>query len=322
MTQNRDHNDHVLFPDINFRPTTPKSRIGQNTPLTPKRKPRFRWIFLIILGGIVFGGSLTIAWYSYMRGYDKASDEFAPHISGDETPFKTKPDEPGGMKIPHRDRQVYDMIAPPENREFKVENLLAEPEKPSLALIEETNPIELTHSNIDSLEQEPQEKEKIVELIETTPLKPDLSPQEPKEQESQKESLEEQLAKILPETKEPEIVLDIKKEIQQKIEPRLIEENQIVKSTSALPAESSPKIPFRVQLGAVKTSQEAQKEINRLKKLYPEIFKNCELIAKNVDLGTKGIFYRIQTTNMSKEDAEKTVEILKKMKQACFVVKP
>ena len=346
MTKHRDPNEDILFADIQFRTTSSKvsgknqSNLYDNPPTTKKRKSRFRWLTLIIVAGILFGGTLTMAWYSYMRGYDTASDEFAPHIAADDTPIKLKPDEPGGMKIPHQNRHVYDMLSSGENKARKVEHLLPPPELPILAQnsekdipAAEEDPDTAFESNLD---------EKTVEII--TPKEPSLNSEislEPKtepepETETKSDSFESRLALLIPETKTESPKVEAPKIVEAPIQtepkpknlqmpvPAALTSSKVTLNESEPKSISNSKSPrdTRLQLGAVRSSQEAQKEINRLKRTYPEVFKNCELIAKNVDLGPKGIFYRIQTTNMPKADADRVLEMLKKAKQACFVVKP
>jgi hypothetical protein len=328
MTKNRDLNDNVLFADLNFR--TPTSKPPKPTKPPKKRKSRFRWLFLIIICGALFGGAITMGWYSYMRGYDTASDEFAPHIAADDAPIKMKPDEPGGMKIPHQNRHVYDMVTSPENRERKVEHLLPPPEVPLLAQSVE-EPVEDNPSqNLEQLREEANAAERNIESIVKTqpiqevPQQPEIIPDEKPEIEApivaEKKSFDDKLAELIPQEKpkiaEPKEVIIEKKEIVQAA-PVIVPDVKIApKNTQTTSAN------IRLQLGAVKTAQEAQKEIGRLRKAYPDIFKNCDLIAKNVDLGPKGIFYRIQTTGMPQAEAEKINEMLKKLKQACFIVKP
>lgn len=335
MTKNRDLNDGILFADLNFRNPTSKPPKPPKQP--KKRKSRFRWLFLIIIGGALFGGAMTMVWYSYMRGYDQASDEFAPHIASDDTPIKIKPDEPGGMKIPHQNRHVYDMVTSPENRERKIEHLLPPPETPLLTQSVEEFPEDNVSQNLEQLREEANAAERNIEsIVKTQPIietqqqieiipnitsevmPPEIVPSIPEIPE--KKNFDQKLAELIPQEK-PKIIsskesLIEKKEIQL---PTPVAQ-PVVKTTPKVTQINSGNV--RLQLGAVKTAQEAQKEIGRLRKTYPDLFKNCDLIAKNVDLGPKGIFYRIQTTGIPQSEAQKINEMLKKLKQACFIVKP
>src|ERR1700682_405942 len=78
---------------------------------------------LLVMG--LFGGGL---WFAYVQGSRHAGGDGAsagvPLIRADERPTKVKPERPGGMEIPDRDKLIYNPIRP------TVEHLLPPPEKP------------------------------------------------------------------------------------------------------------------------------------------------------------------------------------------------
>jgi hypothetical protein len=71
----------------------------------------------------LFAGGL---WFAYMQGLRHASVGVAdvPLIRADERPTKVKPEKPGGMEIPDRDKMIY------TQKRAAVEHLLPAPEKP------------------------------------------------------------------------------------------------------------------------------------------------------------------------------------------------
>jgi hypothetical protein len=92
----------------------------------PSRRPRrvlATLLALLIMG--LFSGGL---WFAYVQGRHHTSDDAArdgvPLIRADERPTKVKPEQPGGMEIPDRDKLIYN----PTRK--VVEHLLAPPEKP------------------------------------------------------------------------------------------------------------------------------------------------------------------------------------------------
>ncbi len=79
---------------------------------------------LLVMG--LFGGGL---WFAYIQGTRHAGGGDAasgtiPLIRADERPTKVKPEKPGGMEIPDRDKLIYNPTRP------AVERLLPPPEKP------------------------------------------------------------------------------------------------------------------------------------------------------------------------------------------------
>ena len=92
----------------------------------PPRRPRrvlAAMLALLIMG--LFSGGL---WFAYVHGKRHAGDEAGsggvPLIHADERPTKVKPEQPGGMEIPDRDKLIYNPTRP------VVEHLLPPPEKP------------------------------------------------------------------------------------------------------------------------------------------------------------------------------------------------
>jgi hypothetical protein len=92
----------------------------------PEARPRFRGLIvtaaaLSLMG--VFAGGL---WFAYHQGLRHASVGTAdvPLIRADDRPTKIKPEKPGGMEVPDRDKLIY------TQKRSAVEHLLPPPEKP------------------------------------------------------------------------------------------------------------------------------------------------------------------------------------------------
>jgi hypothetical protein len=96
-------------------------------PEDRRQRPRSRgWaaglIALLVMG--LFAGGL---WFAYIQGIKHAagtSTEDVPLIRADARPTKIKPEKPGGMEIPDRDKLIY------TQKRAAVEHLLPAPEKP------------------------------------------------------------------------------------------------------------------------------------------------------------------------------------------------
>jgi len=98
-------------------------------PGDEQHQPRPRRMFamaLVLLVMALFGGGL---WFAYIQetrhaGGDAAATGDVPLIRADERPTKVKPERPGGMEIPDRDKLIY------TQPRTVVEHLLPPPEKP------------------------------------------------------------------------------------------------------------------------------------------------------------------------------------------------
>ncbi len=79
----------------------------------------------------VAGGLAALGWFAYMERKKPVAIEELPIIKAEETPYKTKPEDPGGMEFPHRDKQIYDAIAGEAPKDsMKIEDILPPPEEP------------------------------------------------------------------------------------------------------------------------------------------------------------------------------------------------
>ncbi len=78
---------------------------------------------------------------------------------------------------------------------------------------------------------------------------------------------------------------------------------------------------IRIQLAAVKTPEEAQKEWTRLRHALGDALGGLSLTVEGVDLGAKGIFHRIQAGPFpDKAAAAAKCTAIKALKQDCLVV--
>jgi SPOR domain len=90
--------------------------------------PRFRALIaslvaLVVIG--VFAGSLWFAYQQGLRHGDSSTGAVdVPLIRADERPTKVKPENPGGMEVPDRDKLIY------TQKRATVEHLLPPAEKP------------------------------------------------------------------------------------------------------------------------------------------------------------------------------------------------
>lgn len=79
---------------------------------------------LVLFAGVVF--------LAYKQGLKQGAMNNPPIIRADNSPIKEAPENPGGIKIPHQDRSVYDRISGTDgdNTGQEAEHLLPSPEEP------------------------------------------------------------------------------------------------------------------------------------------------------------------------------------------------
>ncbi len=81
------------------------------------------FVLLAVIGAVI--------WASYPRHGAPVDPNAIPLIRADATPYRTKPDDPGGMNIPYRDSTVFNALHGDDGAAAdKVENLMPQPEQP------------------------------------------------------------------------------------------------------------------------------------------------------------------------------------------------
>jgi hypothetical protein len=89
---------------------------------------RFRGLIAGLVAVVVVGVFAGGLWFAYQQGLQHGGGSTGaadvPLIRADERPTKVKPENPGGMEVPDRDKLIYTQKRP------TVEHLLPPPEKP------------------------------------------------------------------------------------------------------------------------------------------------------------------------------------------------
>ena len=78
-----------------------------------------------------------------------------------------------------------------------------------------------------------------------------------------------------------------------------------------------------MQLAALRSSEEANREWEKLRKAHPELLGNLGVNVVRADLGERGTFYRIQAGPVADEaNAKDLCRKLVDKKVGCLVVRP
>ncbi len=92
--------------------------------------PRSPWLrrgLTVLIALISLGGFGAVVIWSYDTGNAPPADWAVPLIKAEKSPVRRRPDKPGGMTVPDRDKQVFSRLDPEQKRP-RVENLLPPPE--------------------------------------------------------------------------------------------------------------------------------------------------------------------------------------------------
>ncbi|MFB3103030.1 MAG: SPOR domain-containing protein [Alphaproteobacteria bacterium] len=265
-----------------------------------------------LLGTVAFG---WVVWIAYDEGVRTGAVKTVPLIRADVGEIKRKPDDPGGLVIPHQDKLVFNRLAPGQADE-PIERLLPLPEVPIALPVREISapPIksvgptsappdtEIATSLTPKLVAPAPSKEPPTEAAAVPPPPPPPAPPpEPAE-----------LAARTPPP--PPVPSNTPTELAAKT-PALPPE---VKKTPEIAAD----LAWRIQLFSLSSEKDAENVWARLQKTNNDLLDGLELRVQAVKL-PKGTFYRVQAGPLANRTAAASLcGTLKSRKQDCLVVAP
>jgi len=297
----------------------------------PKKPKRWRLpVMILIIAGAGYG-----AWEIWGQELTGPAPEEIPLVKAPEGQIKVRPDTPGGIDIPNRDKLVYDRLEkdPPERQ---AENLLPTPEKPmpapAAAAEEQAKPAE--GGKVENILPDERPTASIspetpggVEVAERPavqvpePPKPEETPVQlpeiretvPAEQKSKTDSVA-QAAVSAPQksaAKPAPVAKPVTPEPKAEAKPKPQE------------TASTDSSGYSVQLAAVREESAARREWSRLQKRHPDLLGSLSLQVVKADLGSRGIFYRLRAGPIrDKDKAAQLCADLKKQKLGCLVIRP
>ena len=315
-------------------------------PPRPRGRTGFR-LFMAFVGLIVVGAAA--AWYLLGDRLEEASGGDVPMVEADPGPVKVRPESPGGMEVPNRDKLVYNRIRSGDV-EAKVERLLPPPEepveKPAVASAPIASP-PAPPTAPDASAPLPRSPRQKVESLLPPPEEPAKEPAPvsepvPSPKEVAATALPEQpaIAKALEETPvQPKVAAPapapapapVPVQEVAKADPVPAPVEKLAKVMAApepapapapAPAVSMDKA-YKIQLAAVRTQVAAEKEWARIQKGNPDLLGALSLDVQRADLGAKGVFYRLRAGPLPTDAKARGIcAELKKRKQGCLVVRP
>ena len=264
--------------DDSERPTPPPLKSEKSTSFGLKIS-----IFIAIFGLVSISG---LVWFALNQGDLIGERQDLPLVKAENSPIRVKPDNPGGLEVPNRDRLILKNLETANPSKLGVpEKLIPRAESPILTGNKGTSlgaPDNEKISNDKGVEQK-QEK------IKTSKLKRKSS--ELKKSEGYNKGQDKK---------------------RQKNKPLTIETKQRVISKGTT---------HRVQLASLAKQKAADQFWKQMKKKHPTLFGEMLGRTVKIKLKSKGTFYRVQGDAISRNTAEKICKIMKTKKQACLVVK-
>ncbi|MHB1205103.1 MAG: SPOR domain-containing protein [Rhodospirillaceae bacterium] len=294
-----------------------------------------------LIAGVVLGLALVggVGWYAFNgTGGTALAPGETQTIKADATPYKMKPDSPGGMQVENQDKLVYDRVAKgaAPNR---VESLLPPPEEPKA-------PPKAPEVKPEPVKPEPAKPEAAKQAAAVAPpAAPPAKASEapapktpeapaPKTIEAIVKAANEEPAKAPPAAPTPgadPLAAAVAAATAGKapaVEPPKVEapKAETPVQTAALtpaPAGTLPSGSFQIQLVSVPTEEAAQSEWKRISGRHKDLFAALTPAITKADLGDKGIYYRLRAGPLAdKAAADQLCASLAADKVGCIVIKP
>ena len=305
-----------LRPDITY----------SDRDLGPERGARRRRVLPMLIAGFALMAFAAVIWWAY--GTETVGDPgSAPLITAEEGAEKFRPEDEGGMEVPNQDKLIYSQIGgDEEGGESQVERLLPPPETPlELAAPVVVDPVVEQGMELGSASGETAP----AAMAEATPTQDapaestvaEGAPPPPAVATKTVEMPADQAAaSTAPEPEKPAPA--------ESAESKVSEVPATPEPKAPVTAESAPQVAaapsgFRIQLAALRSRDAAQAEWGNLQRRFPALLEQLQLNVQHVDLGDKGVFYRVQAGPLSDRTAAQSLcSRFKEQKQACLIVAP
>ncbi|MDE1151148.1 MAG: hypothetical protein PW788_01310 [Micavibrio sp.] len=309
----------------NMEPNNKDENIGSfymNRPRPPEPEQR-RLLprgLLTVLTVVAFA---AVIWYAYPQSKEKFSDVDIPTITAEKSPYKFKPEDPGGMDVPHQDSTVFDPIE--KKSADSVEHLRPGTEEPvdkdaaiKAAPVDKDKPASTTADA--RMKDVSSGTEKVVPSNEQPPKVINL-----------KNKAADDVATDTKAAAPAKVTEDADKEIP--AEPEVKPAQAILKGPDApppVPADPAPETPREasaqvakgnvfLQFGAFRDTGAANTEWARLQAKFPEQMKGLTQRLQNVNTA-KGVLVRLQAERIPEAKAHGVCDAITKTGAACIIV--
>lgn len=270
------------------------------------------------LAAIMVIAAVAIIYVVFQHGIRKGGRDAPPVIIAESTPEKVKPEDPGGLEVPHQDKLVYDRVSG-ESTE-RVEKLLPEPEEPvdltdiGLRTSTDDGDVEIGTIKTDEGEIEPAREEPIA----TPPAEPEKKPEV-----NVIKAGEPEADKVVKEAENiGDLIDNLASEEQDNVGNQVadVDSGTVERASGSIPPATSG--AYVVQVASVPEPDAATKMWERLLQKNKDIFSNLRPDIQMADLGAKGVYYRLRVGPFAtKDEAQRLCNTLKSRGQDCLVRK-
>lgn len=275
---------------------------------------------LVAFSIIVFG---SIVIYAYNQGKSASTDVSGdtPLITASADPFKVRPGDEGGESIAYKDSLAYQQIEPAGGED--VENLLPPPENAMEKPAVEMNEQELSAQSKEIMNTPQAEQYAVAANAFEDPAngtKYDaIAPAAGNAEAEPQESATTQSEPAQPvEAKTADNADMVVAAVEQPSAEAAKQEAAATASANTAPITGD----YRVQLASFTAKADAEAAWTKMQKKYAPHLDNVTMGVTRADLGAKGIYYRLNVVNLSKNSATSLCDTIKNINpEGCLVAK-
>lgn len=241
----------------------------------------------VILGMVVIGGGIGLgAWWFYGYGQFATREGDLPVLSPEDGPIKVRPDNPGGMEVPHRDTTIYQEL---------------DESGGDVAVVIDPIPDMPKAPDASELRPPPDARKLVGEQI-TVDTRKDVA------------------AAPVGETAPAGVHGSANNARSVQPAPKT---TIATADTVPVAAENADEGAFRIQLASLRDDAQASAAWEKLATENKDLVGNLKMFVQRVDLGDKGVFYRLQAGPLDgRAAADKICSELKLRNVGCLSVRP
>ena len=270
----------------------------QQGRLAPEETVGRRWGVPALIAWVTLSAFAGALWFAYEQGVRTGMETTPPLIKAETGPVKVPPDEPGGLEVPHQDKEIYERLAGSETTGQKEATLRPETERPAPKeqLLAATGNSEYSSGTA---------------TIPVPPL--------PKVTSSGAGESEPALASVgttADETAATKLAPPVP------LVPKASAQSAAVQAERTSVQQTATAV-FRVQLGAYRSAAAAESDWVRFSTLEESLLGSLDHLIVRADLGSKGIYYRLQAGPLDGPGAARAMcNKLQQRKLGCLVARP
>lgn len=300
----------------------PPQQQRQQQRREPENTVGRRWAVPALIAWVTLSAFAGALWFAYEQGVRQGMQATPPLIKADASPVKVPPDDPGGMDVPHQDKEIYERMAggdgagqeearlrPDSERPAPKEELLAAAQTKEEPAGSTTIPVPPLPKVVDAQASE-------------APAQSAAAQSEPETREATAS------AAVTDDSDDAKLPPPVP--LVPKAAPSTASESggSAAASRQSAAVQAPASLPpigasYRVQLGAYRSTEAAEGAWRLLQGQEEALLGSLDHLVQRADLGARGIYYRLQAGPLDGPGAARAMcNKLQQRQLGCLVIRP